>query len=159
MDRQSNVPDSSSVSREVTMPVSVKDVMQLLCHVSENRKMKAAFKHSGRGAVVAGVTAFLGGLMGGPPGIAVGGAVGGLLGAWMASGQFKPVPQIILELPPAEQQRLYKDVCAIIQNLDWTDVAQFKAFVMASDSLQEKLLGVLTSYIINELQGKIQYGN
>ncbi|XP_058010776.1 uncharacterized protein LOC131183976 isoform X1 [Ahaetulla prasina] len=88
-----------------------------------------------------------------------GGAVGGLLGAWMASGQFKPIPQIILELPPAEQQRLYKDVCAIIQNLDWTDIAQLTAFVMASGSLQEKLLGVLTSYIINELRGEIQYGN
>lgn len=34
--------------------------------------MKAAVKHSGRGALLAGATAFLGGLVGGPPGIAVG---------------------------------------------------------------------------------------
>ncbi|XP_058010786.1 protein C19orf12 homolog [Ahaetulla prasina] len=142
------------------MPVSVKDVMQLLCHVSEKRKMKAAFKHSGRGALVVVVTTFLGGLIGAPSGIgiAVGGTIGGLLGAWMASGKFKPVPQIILDLPPVEQQRLYKDVCAIIQNLDRTDIAQLTAFVMASGSLQEKLLGVLTSYITKELRGKIQYG-
>ncbi|KAG8144070.1 hypothetical protein E2320_001194 [Naja naja] len=33
-------------SKEVTMPVNVRDVMQLLCHVSEEREMKAAFKHS-----------------------------------------------------------------------------------------------------------------
>ncbi|XP_058010779.1 protein C19orf12 homolog isoform X3 [Ahaetulla prasina] len=159
IDGKPRIASKTIRSREVTKPVKVRAVMQLLCRVSENRKMKAAFKHSGRGALVAGVTAFLGGLMAGPPGIAVGGAVGGLLGAWMASGQFKPIPQIILELPPAEQQRLYKDVCAIIQNLDWTDIAQLTAFVMASGSLQEKLLGVLTSYIINELRGEIQYGN
>lgn len=34
--------------------------------------MKAAIKQSGRGALLAGATAFLGGLVGGPPGIAVG---------------------------------------------------------------------------------------
>ncbi|XP_070809046.1 protein C19orf12 homolog isoform X2 [Pituophis catenifer annectens] len=141
------------------MPVNIRDVMQLLCHVSEERKMKAAFKHSGRGALVVGTTAFFGGLMAGPPGLAVGGAIGGLLGAWMTSGQFKPIPQIILELPPVEQQRLYENVCAIIQNLDWTDVAQLTALVMANGALQEKLLGVLTSYITNELRGEIQYGN
>lgn len=54
------------------MPISMHDVMQLLCRVSEERKMKAAFRHSGRGALVAGAAAFLGGLVGGPPGIAVG---------------------------------------------------------------------------------------
>ncbi|XP_057229147.1 protein C19orf12 homolog isoform X3 [Malurus melanocephalus] len=53
------------------MPIPIDDVMQLLCHVSEARGMKAAVKHSGRGALLAGATAFLGGLMGGPPGIAV----------------------------------------------------------------------------------------
>ncbi|ETE69413.1 hypothetical protein L345_04776, partial [Ophiophagus hannah] len=130
------------------MPINIRDVMQLLCHVSEERKMKAAFKHSGRGALVVGTTAFFGG-----------GAIGGLLGAWMTSGQFKPIPQIILELPPVEQQRLYENVCAIIQNLDWTDVAQLTALVMANGALQEKLLGVLTNYITTELRGEIQYGN
>lgn len=54
------------------MPIRVDDVMQLLCRVSQEKGMKAAVKHSGRGALVAGATAFLGGLMGGPPGIAVG---------------------------------------------------------------------------------------
>ncbi|XP_025023405.1 protein C19orf12 homolog isoform X2 [Python bivittatus] len=145
--------------KEVTMPVSMKDVMQLLCHISEERKMKAAFKHSGRGALVVGTTAFFGGLMAGPPGLAVGGAIGGLLGAWMTAGQFKPIPQIILELPPAEQQRLYENACAIIQNLDWTDTAQLIALVMSNGAIQEKLLGMLTVYITNELKAEIQYGD
>ncbi|XP_060644062.2 protein C19orf12 homolog [Anolis sagrei] len=140
------------------MPVNVNDVMQLLCHVSEERKMKAAVKHSGRGALVAGATAFVGGLVGGPPGIAVGGAVGGLIGAWMTSGQFKPIPQILLELPPVEQRRLYDRAFAIISNLDWTDAAQLIALVMGNAAIQEKLLTVLTSYITNELRAEIQYG-
>uniref|UniRef100_A0A8D1SKI7 Neurodegeneration with brain iron accumulation 4 n=1 Tax=Sus scrofa TaxID=9823 RepID=A0A8D1SKI7_PIG len=97
------------------MPVAVEDIMKLLYSISEQRKMQAAVKHSGRGALVTGAVAFVGGLMGGPPGLAVGGAVGGLLGAWMTSGQFKPVPQIIMELPPAEQQKLFNEATAIVR--------------------------------------------
>ena len=54
------------------MPVATRDVMRLLCSISEEKKMKAAVKHSGRGAVVTGAVAFVGGLLGGPPGLAVG---------------------------------------------------------------------------------------
>ncbi|XP_009875758.1 PREDICTED: protein C19orf12 homolog, partial [Apaloderma vittatum] len=53
------------------MPVSVDEVMQLFYHLSQEKGMKAAVKHSGRGALLAGATAFVGGLVGGPPGIAV----------------------------------------------------------------------------------------
>ncbi|NXI35810.1 CS012 protein, partial [Galbula dea] len=140
------------------MPVNVDDVMQLLCHLSEVKGMKAAVKHSGRGALVAGATAFVGGLMGGPPGIAVGGAIGGLLGTWMTAGQFKPVPQILLELPPAEQQKLYDEAIVILKRLDWTDIAQLTALVMRNASLQQKLTAVLINYFSKELNARVQYG-
>ncbi|NXK28099.1 CS012 protein, partial [Arenaria interpres] len=140
------------------MPIHVDDVMQLFCHLSQEKGMKAAVKHSGRGALLAGATAFLGGLVGGPPGIAVGGAFGGLLGAWMTGGQFRPVPQILLELPPAEQQKLYDEAVAILSRLDWTDVAQLTALVMGNASLQQKLTAVLINYLSKELRAEIQYG-
>ncbi|KFP29141.1 Protein C19orf12 [Colius striatus] len=140
------------------MPINVNDVMQLFCHLSQEKGMKAAIKHSGQGALLAGATAFIGGLVGGPPGIAVGGAFGGLLGAWMSTGQFKPVPQILLELPPAEQQKLYDEAVVILRNLDWTDIAQLTTLVMGSASLQQKLTAVLINYLSKELRAEIQYG-
>lgn len=139
------------------MPVVVADIMKLLCSVSEKRKMKAAVKHSGRGALVTGAVAFIGGLVGGPPGIAVGGAVGGILGAWMTSGQFKPVPQIIMELPPSEQQKLVNEATAILRHLDWTDAVQLTMLVMGSDVLQQQLLGMLVNYVNKELRAEVQY--
>ncbi|NXP79971.1 CS012 protein, partial [Ramphastos sulfuratus] len=140
------------------MPISIDDVMQLFCHLSQEKGMKAAVKHSGRGALLAGASAFIGGLMGGPPGIAVGGAFGGILGAWMTAGQFRPVPQILLELPPAEQQKLYDEAVVILRNLDWTDVAQLTALVMGNASLQQKLTAVLINYFSKELRAEVQYG-
>ncbi|XP_038309737.1 protein C19orf12-like isoform X1 [Canis lupus familiaris] len=59
-------------SRLAKMPLVVEDVMRLLCSIAEERKMQAAVKHSGKGALVTGAVAFLGGLVGGPPGLAVG---------------------------------------------------------------------------------------
>ncbi|XP_017355381.1 protein C19orf12 homolog isoform X3 [Cebus imitator] len=54
------------------MTIMVEDIMKLLCSLSGERKMKAAVKHSGKGALVTGAVAFVGGLVGGPPGLAVG---------------------------------------------------------------------------------------
>ncbi|NWI19995.1 CS012 protein, partial [Crypturellus soui] len=139
------------------MPIRADDVMQLFCHLSQEKGMTAAVKHSGRGALLAGATAFIGGLVGGPPGIAVGGAFGGLLGAWMTTGQFRPVPQILLELPPDEQQKLYDEALVILRSLDWTDVAQLTALVMGNAAIQQKLLAVLVNYLTKELRAEIQY--
>ncbi|KAJ6665984.1 hypothetical protein lerEdw1_000888 [Lerista edwardsae] len=106
---------------------------------------------------MAGAGAFLGGVVGGPFGIAIGGAVGGLMGAWMTSGQFKPVPQLILELTPVGRQQLYHDTCAIIRDLDWTDMTQLTALVMGSACIQKKLLAVIETCLTKEFGALIQY--
>ncbi|KAM4614502.1 protein C19orf12 homolog isoform 1-T2 [Discoglossus pictus] len=141
------------------MPFQLDDILSLLMHLSEHQKMKAAVKHSGRGALVAGVSAFLGGLMGGPPGIAVGGCVGGLLGAWMTSGQFKPIPQILLELPPVQQQKLCDDVYAIISRLHWSDASHLIMLVMGNADLQQQVAAALIGYVTKNLGAEIQYGD
>lgn len=139
------------------MPIMVDDVMRLLCSISRERNMQAAVKHSGKGALLTGAVAFVGGLVGGPPGLAVGGAVGGLLGSWMTSGQFKPVPQILMELPPSEQQKLFNEAANIVRNLDWTDAAQLTTLVLGSEALKQQLLAMLVNYVTKELRAQVRY--
>ncbi|NXB13991.1 CS012 protein, partial [Rhagologus leucostigma] len=86
----------------------------------------------------------------------LGGAVGGLLG-WITSGDFKPVPQILMELPASEQQKLCAEAMAVIKNLDWTDAAHLIALVLANPGVKEKVIGVLTSYLSRELKAQIKY--
>ncbi|NXR96876.1 CS012 protein, partial [Hypocryptadius cinnamomeus] len=71
----------------------------------------------------------------------LGGAVGGFIG-WMTSEDFKSVPQILMELPAAEKQKLCAEAMAVVKNLDWTDAAQLIALVMSNSALTEKVLGV-----------------
>ncbi|XP_042653316.1 protein C19orf12 homolog isoform X1 [Tyto alba] len=139
------------------MPVNVDDVVQLLCHISQLKRMKAAVKGSRAGALLVIPTALLGGLMAGPPGIAVGGACGGLIGAWMTAGKFKPVPQILWELSPAEKKKLYDKAIVILRNIHWTDIAQLTDLVMSNYDFQQKLLTLLTNYLTKDLGMKIQY--
>ncbi|XP_026712609.1 protein C19orf12 homolog isoform X3 [Athene cunicularia] len=139
------------------MSQRVEDVIQLLCHLSQEKGMKAAVKHSARGALLGIPTALLGGLLGGPVGMAVGGAFGGLLGAWMTAGQFRPVPQILLELPPAEKKKLYDEAMVILSHLDWTDITRLTLLVMRNASLQQNLEAWLISFLSEVLGAKIQY--
>lgn len=135
----------------------IDDVMRLCCKISAHDQIQVAVKNSTKGAVVAGGTAFVGGLLGGPPGIAVGGALGGLLGSWLTSGQFRPLPQILMELPPNQQQKLYEDVMAILGNLNWTDAAQLIALVMGNSTLQQQVTAALLNYITKELRAEVRY--
>uniref|UniRef100_A0A1A8HDD3 Chromosome 19 open reading frame 12 n=1 Tax=Nothobranchius korthausae TaxID=1143690 RepID=A0A1A8HDD3_9TELE len=133
------------------------DVVRLCCEISAHGQMKVAVKNSTKGAMVAGGTAFVGGLLGGPAGIAVGGAVGGLLGAWMTSGQFRPLPQILMELPVDQKQKLYDDVARVLGSLDWMDAAQLIALVMGNATLQQQVTCALLNYVTQELRAEVRY--
>uniref|UniRef100_I3J6B7 Chromosome 19 open reading frame 12 n=1 Tax=Oreochromis niloticus TaxID=8128 RepID=I3J6B7_ORENI len=126
------------------MPARMDDVMRLCCEVSAHEEIKVAVKNSTKGAMVAGGSAFVGGLLGGPPGIAVGGAVGGLLGSWLTSGQFRPL-------------QLYESIMAVLGNLDWTDAAQLVSFVMGNSTLQQQVAAALISYVTKELRAEVRY--
>ncbi|XP_057707309.1 protein C19orf12 homolog [Corythoichthys intestinalis] len=135
------------------------DVMRLCCDISAQEQIKVAVRGAGRGALMAGGSAFVGGLLGGPPGIAVGGVVGSLLAGWMAGGQFRPLPQILAELPPAQRQKLYEDVSAVLSGLDWTDAAQLLALVMGNATLQQQVVAALLNYVTKELRAEVRYND
>lgn len=139
------------------MSPRIDDVMKLCCELSANQQIKTAVKGSGKGAAAAGALAFAGGLVGGPLGIAVGGAAGGLLGCWLTSDQFKPLPQIIMELSPQEKQKLYDNLMEILGDIQWTDMAQLIALVMGNATLKQQLTAALLGYITKELQAEVHY--
>ncbi|XP_070701595.1 protein C19orf12 homolog [Pempheris klunzingeri] len=138
------------------MALQVDDIMRLCCEISVHDQIEVAEKNITKGAMIAGGGAFVGGLLGGPPGIAVGGAIGSLLG-WLTSGQFKPLPQVLMELPPAQQRKLCNAVVAILGNLILMEVAQLITDVMNSATLKQQVMAVLLSFIKKELRVEVRY--
>ncbi|XP_030138548.4 protein C19orf12 homolog isoform X1 [Taeniopygia guttata] len=133
----------------------VNDVMTLLTHVATVTGMKAAYTPSKRGGMLAGGGAFLGGMLGGPPGIFVGGAVGGLIG-WLTSEDFKPVPQVLMELSAAEKQKLCAEAMDVVKNLDWTDAGQLIRLVMSNSTIRGQVFGVLRNFVTKVLKAKVK---
>lgn len=89
--------------------------------------------------------------------VLAGGAVGGLLGCWLTSGTFKPLPQIVMELTPQQQQTLYSNLMVFMGDIQWTEVAQLIALVMGNATLKQQLTGALVGYVTKELQAKVHY--
>lgn len=89
--------------------------------------------------------------------LSVGGAVGGLLGCWWTSGEFRPLPQVLMELSPQQQKKLYDELMAIIGDLQWTDVIQLTLLVMSNGTLKQQVTGALLGYVTKELQAEVKY--
>lgn len=75
----------------------------------------------------------------------------------MTSGQFKPLPQIIGEMTPEQQRKLYADVMAILGSIEWTDVAQLIALVTTNASLHQQVTAAVLNCIHRELQAEVHY--
>lgn len=89
--------------------------------------------------------------------VPAGGAVGGLLGSWWTSGQFRPLPEILKELPPTQQNQLYESIVAVLGSLDWTDAAQLISLVMGNTTLQQQVAAALITYVTKELRAEVRY--
>lgn len=64
-----------------------------------------------------------------------------------------------MELPPSQKQKLYKDVVAVLGNLNWMDAAQLIALVMGNATLQQQVTAALLNYITKELRAEVRYQN
>lgn len=62
-----------------------------------------------------------------------------------------------MELPPSQKQKLYKDVVAVLGNLNWMDAAQLIALVMGNGTLQQQVTAALLNYITKELRAEVHY--
>ncbi|XP_066098763.1 protein C19orf12 homolog [Saccopteryx bilineata] len=134
--------------------VNVDDVIQLLCDISAQKKMKAALKRFERGILVAASTLSLGLVVGFP---VVGGAVGGLLGAFVMMGQFQPVALILNKLPSLEKRKLFNKVRTIIEGLEGMDSYQLTTKVKEDNNLYEALVEMLERYFTTELEARVKY--
>ncbi|NWQ75408.1 CS012 protein, partial [Columbina picui] len=129
----------------------VDEMILLFCHLAQQKGMKGGAKRSGSAFLLTGAGAFIGGLMGGPPGIAVGGTLGGMCGALMSTGPVRPVPQILLELPPAKKKKLCAKAMDILCGFDWSGLSELIALVERNAKLQQKLIALLRDYFSKEL--------
>ena len=119
---------------------------------------------SGKGALLTGGVAGLGGLLLGPLGLALGGAVGGCVAAWRAQGNFKPVMEVVLyDLKQDQRDRMVESVRTVLANigglevvlllrlklifLDASDAIALVAVVQGNQALKQRVLTEMVTFL------------
>uniref|UniRef100_A0A672K725 Uncharacterized protein n=1 Tax=Sinocyclocheilus grahami TaxID=75366 RepID=A0A672K725_SINGR len=64
----------------------------------------------------------------------------------MTSGKFRPLHQIIMEMPPQQKRKLYSEVMEELGNLKWVNLAELICKVMHKSSLKRKILTTVMDF-------------
>lgn len=85
----------------------------------------------------------------------LGGALGGAFAAYSASGKFKSVGEILLEMDEEKKQLLYTKATAIINNVGPQDIVALTAFVVGNPAIKQQLMGTVVDHVHNQLKMEI----
>lgn len=142
------------------MVIRYQDIIHLLSVLSEEEGIKVSMKESGKGALVAGFIAGLGGLLLGPPGLAIGGTVGGCVAAYMGQGKFKPLAQVITtEMSRDKQKELVNIIKNKVAQIDASDALELVALVQGNAILKAIIVLVMVVYMRNRCNMKVNLDN
>ncbi|CAL8104742.1 unnamed protein product [Orchesella dallaii] len=125
------------------MPVNVQEIMEACEVLSRQDNLNVCIQESLKGAAMAGIGSFVGGVLMGPVGIAIGATVGGVAGSSVCK-QYKPLYQIMQEMSEADKQRLANHMQRVLNDLDISDAVVLMALVrdptaMGRDTLVKEL--------------------
>lgn len=142
-----------SLSPMVTgiMPISTSDVIDLLCTLAEEERLKVTLSESLKGGLITGITAAIGAFFLGPMGLPIGGALGGGVAALTCGSKFQPVSQVIATMSQEKREHLANKIRQIMNKIDVTDVVVFAALVSGDCSVRSRVVGELVDYLRHEM--------
>ena len=130
------------------MVISYNSVMEVLTVLCQERKLMVTVTESGKGALVTGGIAGLGGLLLGPLGLALGGAVGGCIAAWQAQGKFRPVMEVILhDMRQEQRDRMVESLRNVLADVEASDAIALLAVVQGNQALQQRVLSEMVTFL------------
>lgn len=139
------------------MVIRTDELLEVAGMLAQDRGLQVTVTKALQGAAVAGACAFIGAMVAGPVGIACGGALGGIVGAAYTKGQFRPLGEVLAELPPAERQQLATSLDQIVSSLQWTDAVALAMFLNQNGDLKERFFRVLMTYVQQNMHAQVHY--
>ncbi|GIX87636.1 uncharacterized protein CDAR_453111 [Caerostris darwini] len=142
-----------SLSPMVTgiMPISTSDVIDLLCTLAEEERLKVTLSESLKGGLVTGLGAVAGSMLLGPIGLPIGGALGGGVAAFICGNKFQPVSQVIATMSQERRERLANKIRQVMNKINVTDVVVFAALISGDCSVRSRVIGELVDYLRHEM--------
>ncbi|XP_054164804.1 protein C19orf12-like [Oppia nitens] len=119
------------------MTIDTNTIIKVIIDVMGDYEVQVSVRQSLKGAVITGVSSFIGATLVGPVGLAIGGTAGGLLAAFIANGSFKPIGQILNEMPSEKKRQLAEDIECLFKSLEINDLTQFIKIALICKTLSE----------------------
>jgi len=110
------------------MPVNVQEIMEACEVLARQDNLNVCIQESLKGAAIAGLGSFVGGVLMGPVGIAIGATVGGVAGSSVCK-QYQPLWRIIQDMNEADKKRLANHMQKVLNDLDISDAVVLMALV------------------------------
>ncbi|VVC28170.1 Hypothetical protein CINCED_3A021210 [Cinara cedri] len=144
----------------LTSSIVSQDIMktlEVIADIFQEENIKICVKESGKGALIAGISSFIGGILGGKSGFLTGGIVG-TIAAYSMSPDYKSFIEIIHDLDYEKQKKLFDAIKNSISSVDITDVVKFSIALATSQSLKEIVIKEAIKFVSNELNMQITRG-
>ena len=140
------------------MVIRYNDILTVIRTVGEEEGIGVTITESAKGGLIAGASCFVGGVVGGPAGLAVGGALGGAAAAFMARDKFKPVSEVLAELPEERREALAEAVRRILGTVDAGDAVELVALVQGNALLKAKIAQEMVTFLAAQVNVPVVQG-
>lgn len=81
--------------------------------------------------------------------------MGSLAGAWMTTGNFKPLHEVLQEMDPGKRRAIYDAFHEILVGLDYNDVNTLILLASSNDVVRAQMIGGLKNYVNGTMQMQI----
>uniref|UniRef100_A0A1A9X024 Uncharacterized protein n=1 Tax=Glossina brevipalpis TaxID=37001 RepID=A0A1A9X024_9MUSC len=120
----------------------------------DNQGFRVVIKRSAVGGIIGFFSLGLGGLLLGPYGFLAGGLIGGLA-AYGLSEDFRPLPDVLMDLSDTEKQKLINHLKEAAKKIEIDDIAVLISLIQSHQQTKTAILEASVGFINNELRLKI----
>lgn len=121
--------------------------INILCDVSDRKKLVTAVEYSRKGGIITGVGAMLGGLILGPIGFPIGGLIGGCVATVVTWKKFVPASKIIKKLSGDKKKALIAHVKRRLSNIGLQDALKLGSGFVFSGNIIDSIAMFITEFL------------
>lgn len=137
------------------MPVKKEEMLDVLCMVSDEEKLRVTFKQSAKGGLITGASAMAAAVLMGPVGLAIGGALGGCVAAAMMKDKFVSATEVISNMPDDRKDALIEAVQRAVADIEVTDAVELLALVCGDIHIKKRIIRALIDYFHSQMRLEI----
>uniref|UniRef100_A0A023FC85 Hipothetical protein n=2 Tax=Amblyomma TaxID=6942 RepID=A0A023FC85_AMBCJ len=137
------------------MPVKRDEMLDVLCMISNEEKLRVTLKQSARGGLITGASAMAAAVLMGPVGLAVGGALGGCVAAVLMRDKFVSATEIISNMSDDQKDQLVIAAQRAFADIEVADAVELVALLCGDIHIKKRIIRAIVDYFQSQMRLEI----